>query len=224
MSNREKLLLSPTALKPFGYTSIYKAAPKHQEKKDLKPSPTTAAIMKNRMAFFSVVSEPVRIDAQSFLGLRPPPEEKKEEVIEELKVIPPVSPLSEEEARVVEEKKSKKKKKRRHGRGDKHRLTGEVEGSMLPGMQEAAPVITVIGSSDEEARGKEEEEDDESTDKVTGEDDSSTEGESEESGSSESDTEDQVESIEDMLADAEHVRLNNITMILMKVLDHFYIC
>ena len=39
---------------------------------DTKPSPTSVEMMRNRMSFFSTVSEPVRIDAHEFLGLIPP--------------------------------------------------------------------------------------------------------------------------------------------------------
>ncbi|KAK2182205.1 hypothetical protein NP493_363g01001 [Ridgeia piscesae] len=39
---------------------------------DTKPSPTSVEMMRNRMSFFSAVSEPVRIDAHEFLGLAPP--------------------------------------------------------------------------------------------------------------------------------------------------------
>jgi len=36
-----------------------------------KPSPTSAEILRNKMAFFSAVSQPVRINARVFLGLEP---------------------------------------------------------------------------------------------------------------------------------------------------------
>ena len=40
---------------------------------DAKPSPTSNAIMRNKMAFFSTVTQPVRIDAMAFFGLSPQP-------------------------------------------------------------------------------------------------------------------------------------------------------
>ena len=56
---------------------------------EAKPSPTSQEIMRNRMAFFNAVSEPVRIDARSFLGLRlpsPEPEEEEKKESEETPV------------------------------------------------------------------------------------------------------------------------------------------
>ena len=49
------------------------AAPPRSAAADAKPSPTSNAIMRNKMAFFSTVTQPVRIDAMAFFGLSPQP-------------------------------------------------------------------------------------------------------------------------------------------------------
>lgn len=135
---------------------------------------SSAAIMRNRMAFFSVPSQPVRINARAFLGLEPTPpsqhveeEDVKEEGIKDVSEKPPEK--EEKPVDVVTEEKSPALSKdmeanrKRHGRREpaerakrwrkrrkKRRVTGHVTGGAVAEKHAALPVVSIEGVSSDE--------------------------------------------------------------------------
>ena len=136
-----------------------------------KASPSSTEIMRNRMAFFSVPSQPVRINAKAFLGLEPvppsEPAEKQEGKIKDvsekpLEVEEKSTELAEEEqvAALTKEADSSRK---RHGRREpterakrwrkrrkKRRVTGHVTGGAVAEKHSALPVVSIEGASSDE--------------------------------------------------------------------------
>jgi len=134
---------------------------------------SSAAIMRNRMAFFSVPSQPVRINARAFLGLEPTPpsqpveEEEKEDGIKDVSEKPPEK--EEKPVDVGTEEKSPAASKdveanrKRHGRREpverakrwrkrrkKRRVTGHVTGGAVAEKHAALPVVSIEGASSDE--------------------------------------------------------------------------
>ena len=71
------MISSSIALTPVLFSDNKKSSKKKpvapEPPKETKPSPTSLQIRSSRLSFFSAPTEPVRIDAMGFLGLRPPP-------------------------------------------------------------------------------------------------------------------------------------------------------
>ena len=137
-----------------------------------KSVPSSAEIMRNRMAFFSVPSQPVRINARAFLGLEPNVQ-KPPEVEQEVEVkADPGKPLEEEEkpteaageeansAALAKEPEANRKRHGRHEpaerakrwrkRRKKRRVTGHVTGGAVAEKHAALPVVSIEGASTDE--------------------------------------------------------------------------
>jgi len=138
-----------------------------------KPVQSTAEIMRSRMAFFSVPSQPVRINARAFLGLEPTALQKRSEEEQEVEEIPEKLPEKEEkptpEAANDEKSSSSAKEpesnRKRHGRNEpaerakrwrkrrkKRRVTGHVTGGGASAVEKhgALPVVSIEGASSDE--------------------------------------------------------------------------
>ena len=137
-----------------------------------KSYPSSTAIMRNRMAFFSVPSQPVRINARAFLGLEttPPSKPGEKEEAEEVEDVAE-KPLEKDEKPVdaVNEEKSPaplkdvEANRKRHGRREpaerakrwrkrrkKRRVTGHVTGGAVAEKHAALPVVSIEGVSSDE--------------------------------------------------------------------------
>ena len=143
---------------------------------ETKPSPTSVEITRNRMAFFSAVAQPVRIDARVFLGLDP----KQQKIAEEAKQAEAVqaeeilAKNTEEESKKQEEaveeavvdgnkeqtghKKKKVKAKKwtkRRKKDDKNRVTVDVASIPVVAIHEAVPIVSIAGATSSEEDEKE---------------------------------------------------------------------
>jgi len=141
-----------------------------------KPSLSSAEIMRNRMAFFSVPSQPVRINAKAFLGLEPPPASKLAEQEQDIDFKDTSEKPVEREEKPTEivpqeqeptPPKDADVNRKRHGRREpaerakrwrkrrkKRRVTGHVTGASLAEKHDALPVVSIEGvSSDEDEAG-----------------------------------------------------------------------
>ena len=137
-----------------------------------KSIPSSAAIMRNRMAFFSVPSQPVRINARAFLGLESTPFTKPAEEGTQVEVKDISEKVLEKEEKVVEvatEEKSpgsakeSEANRKRHGRREpterakrwrkrrkKRCVTGHVTGSAVAEKHAALLVVSIDGASSDE--------------------------------------------------------------------------
>jgi len=138
-----------------------------------KPVQSSSQILRNRMAFFSVPSQPVRINARAFLGLEPPPlsepadkQQEVEEIYEKLaekEEKPASEPAAEEKS--SSSAKEPESSRKRHGRNEpsertkrwrkrrkKRRVTGHVTGGGGVAVEKhgALPVVSIDGASSDE--------------------------------------------------------------------------
>ena len=136
-----------------------------------KPVLSSAEIMRSRMAFFSVPSQPVRINARAFLGLEPTPLPKpaeQEQEIDDGDVSDKLPVKEEKPVEVANEKspasaKEPEANRKRHGRNEpverakrwrkrrkKRRVTGHVTGGAVAEKHAALPVVSIEGVSSDE--------------------------------------------------------------------------
>ena len=149
----------PSTLSPLQAGSVYTQS---------KPSPSSTEIMRNRMAFFSVPSQPVRINAKAFLGLEAPPpsvplEEQEVAVTDVSKKPPDKEEMSTDLAKEEPASKEPDGSRKRHGRREpaerakrwrkrrkKRRVTGHVTGAAVAEKHGALPVVSIEGASSDE--------------------------------------------------------------------------
>ena len=142
------------------------------ERSQAKSILSSAEIMRNRMAFFSVPSQPVRINARAFLGLESTLPSKPAEDEREVEVKDASEKLAEKDEKpvdVVNEEKSpapgkeSEANRKRHGRREpaerakrwrkrrkKRRVTGHVTGGAVAEKHAALPVVAIEGASSDE--------------------------------------------------------------------------
>ena len=158
----------PSTLSPLQAASIYTQS---------KPSPSSSAeIMRNRMAFFSVPSQPVRINAKAFLGLEPPPpsepaeqqegkikdiseksqekEEKSTDMMAKEEQAPALTKEADSSRKRQGRREPTERAKRWRKRRKKRRVTGHVTGAAVAEKHGALPVVPIEGASTDDDEDK----------------------------------------------------------------------